>query len=107
MSRYRLSKDAERDLIEIGRYVAEHASLEIAERLLAEIIETIIAIAAHAGIGREEERYGKGMQSFPSQKYKICYRARKSGILVLHIFHGALDQKKAWVQSTGVRKKPV
>ena len=96
MSGYRLSKDAERDLVEIARYVAEKASLEIAEHLLTEIIETIIAVAGHPGMGREEERYGKRMRSFPSQKYKIYYRARRGGILVLHIFHGARDQRKAW-----------
>ena len=96
MIRYRLSRDAERDLIEIARYLAGKASLEIAERALTEIIETIIRIASHAGVGRPEERYGSGILSFPSQKYKIYYRRRKAGILVLHIFHGARDQKKAW-----------
>jgi toxin ParE1/3/4 len=100
MKQYRLSRGAEIDLIEIARYVAEKATLEVAERVLSEIIESIIVIAAHPSIGRKEERYGKGMCSFPLQRYKIYYRARKGGILVLHIFHGARDQKTAWTRST-------
>jgi plasmid stabilization system protein ParE len=107
MSRYRLLKGAERDLIEIARYIVEKASLAVAERLLAEIIETTIVLAAQPGVGRNEERYGKGMKSFPSQKYKIYYRARKDGILVLHVFHTSRDQKKAWTHSTGAGKKPI
>jgi plasmid stabilization system protein ParE len=107
VSRYRLSKDAERDLIEIARYIAEKASLDVAERVLSEIVESIIVIAANPAIGRKEERYGKGMLSFPLQRYKIYYRARRGGIVVLHIFHGARDQKKAWTQSAAGKKKPV
>ena len=96
MSSYRLSRDAESDLIGIARYVAEKATLEVAEHLLTEIIESIIMIASHPGIGRPEEEYGRGILSFPSKKYKIYYRERKGGILVLHVFHGARDQKRAW-----------
>ena len=105
MKQYRLSRDAELDLVEIARYVAEKATVEVAEQVLSEIIESIILIAAHPLIGRKEERYGKGMYCFPLQRYKIYYRARKVGILVLHIFHGARDQKKAWTQSAGDKKK--
>ncbi len=75
--------------------------------MLTEIIESIIVIAAHPEIGRKEERYGKGMRSFPLQRYEIYYRARRGGILVLHIFHGARDQKKAWTESTAVKKPTV
>ena len=100
MTPYRLSKHAEGDLIEIARYIAGQASLEAAEHSLTEIIESIILIAAHPGIGRQEERYGKGILSFPSKKYKIYYRRRRLGIVVLHIFHGARDQKKAWKDAT-------
>ena len=106
MTQYRLSEAAEHDLIDIARYIAEKASLEVAEQQLAEIIESIIVIAAHPRIGRQEERYGQGIQSFPSQKYKIYYRERKGGIVVLHVFHGARDQRKAWTQSAGDKKKP-
>jgi plasmid stabilization system protein ParE len=96
MSGYRLSRDAERDLLEIARYVAEKSSVEIAERLLTEIIETIIVLGAQPGIGRAEEGFARGVLSFPSHKYNIYYRKRKGGIIVLHVFHGARDQKKAW-----------
>jgi plasmid stabilization system protein ParE len=96
MNSYRLSRDAERDLIGIARYVAEKASLEVAENLLTEIIESIILIASHPGIGRPEEEYGRGFLSFPSNKYKIYYRKRKGGIVVLHVFHAARDQRRAW-----------
>jgi hypothetical protein len=37
--------------------------METAEHSLTEIIESIILIAAHPGIGRLEERYGRGVSS--------------------------------------------
>ena len=96
MNKYRLSKDAEDDLIEIARYAATEANLEIAEQLLAEIIDCIILLATHPKAGRMEERYGRGIRSFPNKNFKIYYRPIRSGILILHIFHGSRDQAKAW-----------
>ena len=99
MKPFRLSGDAERDLIEIAKYVAGKASLETAERVVAAIIETRIALSGQPNVGRPEERLGKGLKSFASGNYKIYYRPRKSGILILHVFHGARHQNKAWRSS--------
>jgi len=96
VSLYRLSKDAERDLLEIARYINGKSGLEPAERVLTGIIQTIISLGDSPNVGRQEDSYGRGVRSFVSRTYKIYYRKRKSGILVLHVFHGARDQAKAW-----------
>ena len=96
MTPYRLSRDAERDLVQIATYVAEKASLEIAESLLTRIIETIILLAKHPQMGRPAEQAGKSILAFPSEQFKIYYQKRRNGIVVVHVFHGSRDQMKAW-----------
>jgi len=104
VSHYRLSKDAEGDLLEIARYIHAKAGLEPAEKVLTGIIQTIIYLGDSPNVGRHEDSYGGGTRSFVSGTYKIYYRKRRSGILVLHVFHGARDQTKAW-QGTGRRSR--
>jgi toxin ParE1/3/4 len=96
MNGYRLSRGAERDVIEIGWYLTRKAGLGTAEAVVREIIGSITLLSEHPGIGRSESAHGAGMRSFPAKQYRIYYRKSKGGILVLHIFHGARDQRKAW-----------
>jgi hypothetical protein len=51
--------------------------METAEHSLTEIIESIILIAAHPGIGRLEERYGRGVWSFPARIIKFTKAGHK------------------------------
>ena len=104
MSLYRLAIDAERDLVEIANYISGKTSLAMAEHQISEIVERIILLASHPAAGRNEERYGMGTRSLPVGKYKIYYRPRKRGIVVLHIFHGARDQEQAWKNTAVVKK---
>ena len=98
MTGYRLSRAAERDLFDIVRYFAHQASDEIAAAVLERLLDTIVVIAANPGIGLQQEIFGRGIRSFTSEKFKVYYRKQKVGILVLHVFHGARDQKRAWMR---------
>jgi len=43
----------------------------------------------------------RGVKCFPAGKYLIYYRALSKGVDILHVFHGARDQNRAF---RGARK---
>jgi toxin ParE1/3/4 len=94
--RYRVSKEADRDLEEIFLYWAERADLMAAERLIDNITDRFWLLGEHPDAGRPSEDVAAGVKCFPAGKYLIYYRKSRRGIDILHIFHGARDQKKAF-----------
>lgn len=96
-TRYRLAKSAKRDLQQISDYWTERAGANVALRMLTVIIETIIALSRHPKIGVVADQFGAGVRRIPAGNYIIYYRSHRSQrIEVLHVFHGAREQTKAW-----------
>jgi toxin ParE1/3/4 len=96
MTRYRVSKDANADLDEIFAYWAVQASSEIAERLIDEITDRFWLLGQFPGAGRPCPELAPGLRSFPVGKYLIYYRKTARSVEILHVFHGARDQRQAW-----------
>jgi toxin ParE1/3/4 len=98
--RYRVTKDAERELDEIFAYWAKRASPEIASRLIDSIADRFWLLGNHPKSGRPCGDLGVGVKCFPAGKYLIYYRAGRdrSDILhiFLHIFHGTSDERQAF-----------
>jgi plasmid stabilization system protein ParE len=80
----RLARSARRDLQEIADYLTSEAGEQRALEIIARVLETFVTMSAHPGAG-------------------VYYRPWSKGIEILHVFHGARDQKKAWKVS---RAKP-
>jgi toxin ParE1/3/4 len=93
---YRLSKDAERDLDEIFLYWARRAGLKVADRLIESITGRLWLVGEHPDAGRPSEDIAPGVRCFPAGKYLIYYRRAREGTDILHVFHGAQDQKNAF-----------
>ncbi len=93
---YWVSKGAARDLDEIFLYWAERAGLRVADRLADSITDRLWILSEHPDAGRPSEDIAAGVRCFPAGKYLIYYRKTRSGIDILHIFHGARDQKRAF-----------
>jgi len=93
---YRISADAERDLNEIFQYWAERTSLAIADRIIDGIVERFRLIGEFPGAGRSSEDIARGVKCFPAAEYLIYYRRSRKFTAILHIFHGAREQKKAF-----------
>ena len=96
MKRYRVSKDAERDLDEVFAYWAGRAGAKIADQLIDFLTERFWIIGEYPDSGRECGNSAPGAKCFPAGKYLIYYRKVRSGVEIAHIFHGARNQKKAW-----------
>jgi toxin ParE1/3/4 len=93
---YRVSKNAQRDLEEIFLYWANRAGLRVADRLIDGITDRFWILGEHPDAGRASEDIGDGVRCFPAGKYLIYYRKTRRGIDILHVFHGARHQKRAF-----------
>ena len=94
--RYRITQGAERDLDEIFEYWARRASLEAADRVIDKITERFWLLGEHPDAGKPKDELAPGVKCFPAGKYLIYYRKRRSIIYILHVFHGARDQTRAF-----------
>ena len=63
------------------------------------IMETLLTISGHPRAGVVADQFGASVRKFPAGKYMVYYRPYSKGIEVLHVFHGARNQKKAWKES--------
>jgi toxin ParE1/3/4 len=96
---YRVSKDAEQDLDEIFLYWAKRAGLQVADRLIDNITGRFWLLGEHPSAGRDSEDVATGVRCFPAGKYLIYYRETRQGTEILHVFHGAREQKSAGPQA--------
>ncbi len=94
--RYHVSEDAERDLDEIFLYWATRASLEAADRLIDRTTERFWLLGEHPDAGKPAGGIAVGVKCFPAGKYLIYYRRTRHATDVLHIFHGARNQRSAF-----------
>jgi toxin ParE1/3/4 len=94
--RYRVSKDTEKDLDEIFLYWAKRAGVKVADRLIDNITERFWLLGEHPAAGRPAEEIAPGVKCFPAGSYLIYYQDTRQGTNILHVFHGARDQKTAF-----------
>ena len=100
--RYRVTKQAERDLEGIYRYWATRAGPETADRLIDSIVDRFWLLGEYPDAGRGSDDIAAGVKCFPAGKYLIYYRATHRATEILHVFHGARDQGPAF---NAVRKR--
>lgn len=99
MTSYRISEDAERDLDEIFLYWAGRAGVDVADRVTDEVISRFWLLGEFPNAGRASDEIAPGVRCFPAGNYLIYYRKRTSVAEILHIFHAARDQKRAFRKS--------
>lgn len=99
MKRFRLSRNAARDLEELFLYWAQRAGPDTADRLVDAIIERFWTLGQYPDSGRPCDDIEPGVKCFPAGKYLIYYRKVRRGVEIAHIFHSAREQKEAWQQS--------
>lgn len=90
MPKFRLSLAADKDIFEIGEYIA-HDSLEAAGRTVDEFYRIFDLLARSPMIGRERPEFGLGLRSFPLGQYVIVYNLVDNGILIVRVLSGYRD----------------
>lgn len=94
--RYVLTAFAKKDLRDITEYLLEHAGEEVTIRMVSEIVEAIMLRATQPRSGILVSQVGEEVRRFPVRNYLVYYRVRRSRMQILHVFHAARNQKKAW-----------
>lgn len=90
-------RGARRDLVEIYRYHAREAGLEVADRFLAQAEATFTRLAGMPGLGAPYEHEHPALADVRVspisgfKTYLIFYRPVTGGIEVLRVLHGARD----------------
>src|SRR5712664_1742321 len=84
-------------------YWAKRASPEIADRIIDKFTDRFWLLGEHPDAGKASEGIAAGVKCFPAGKYLIYYRATRRGTDILHVFHGARHQRKAFKKARETR----
>jgi toxin ParE1/3/4 len=85
-----LSPQTERDLEEIGDYIARDNPRR-AVTFIAEVKSKCLSLGHAPGIGAPRPELGEGVRMLPHGRYLIFYRAHDAMIRIERVMHGARD----------------
>ena len=91
MTQIELTRDAERDLIDIYLYGIEQFGRAQAERYAIALNLRIDFIAENPGMGSDYSAVREDLRRYEHVSHAVYFRPTLSGILVLRILHGAMD----------------
>lgn len=87
MANYRLTPDAQSDLIDIRRYTVEQWGKAQSQKYLSELRQTIRLLAETPLLGKSRLDIGEGVLSFPHVSHVIYYMVHKRQLLVFGVLH--------------------
>ena len=92
--KYRLSGPAKEDLWEIWGYLAEHASLDIADRVVSELHAAMEKLVEMPGSGHlRMDLAGEALRFWSVHSYLVVYQPESTPLVVVRLLHGARDVK--------------
>lgn len=90
MAAYSLTRDAQKDLIEIRRYTLKQWGVEQSKKYLLEIRQTIKALSETPAIGKQRHEVGNNVFSFPHVSHVIYYIIDKNQLVVFGVLHKSM-----------------
>lgn len=90
MSNYRLTPDAQSDLVDIRRYTLEQWGEAQSVKYLSGLRETIRLLAESPSMGKQRREVGTGVQSFPHVSHVIYYKIHEDLLLVFGVLHKSM-----------------
>jgi toxin ParE1/3/4 len=94
--KYRVSEIALQDLQQIYSYWSNRAGLQVADRIIDRIAARFWLLGEHPNAGKPAHNLGPGVKCFPAGRHLIYYRVTRRSTEILHIFHSACDQDRAF-----------
>ena len=92
--KYRLSGPAKEDLREIWGYLAEHSTLDTADRVVTELHEAMEKLAERPGGGHlRTDLAGEALRFWRVYSYLVVYLPESKPLEVVRVLHGARDVK--------------
>ena len=87
MPNYRLTSDAQSDLIDIRRYTLKHWGIQQSQKYLTELRQTIQLLAVTPMLGKLRPDVVSGAFSFPYVSHVIYYLQHHEQIIVFGVLH--------------------
>lgn len=94
MSTLRFTEGAERDLVDIGNFIARDNPTNAAQ-FIERLEEHCELLAAHPLMGRVRDALVPGLRSLSFGRYVIFYRALDDGVEIVRVLHAARDLRRA------------
>jgi toxin ParE1/3/4 len=88
--RFRVTAAAERDLVEIGDYIALDNKAR-ARSFIAEIEARFVEIAKQPALYRLRDEVMPGFRAAAHGRYLICFRSDDAEVVFMRVLHGARD----------------
>jgi toxin ParE1/3/4 len=90
LTRYRLTRRARRDLLEIWSYIAKDSEAA-ADRFIDLLVHRFHILGSNPYAGRERSELRPGYRSFPVGEYMIFYRVSQNHVSIMDVIHGRRD----------------
>ncbi|MFN9838393.1 MAG: type II toxin-antitoxin system RelE/ParE family toxin [Pseudanabaena sp.] len=90
MNRFKISRQADRDLEDMWVYLAQNDSLA-ADLLLAKVLDKFPMLAQFPEMGRSRKELAEELRSFPVNPYIIFYKRMETYIEIVRILHQSRD----------------
>lgn len=90
MVAYRLTRDAQTDLIEIRRYTLKQWGVEQSKKYLLELRQTIKVLSETPSMGKQRHEVGVDVFSFPYVSHVIYYIVNKEQVVVFGVLHKSM-----------------
>lgn len=87
MPAFRLTPDAQADLIEIRRYTLQQWGAEQSQKYLCEIRNTMGLLAETPALGKSRPEVGANVYSFPQGSHIIYYVVHEQQLVVFGVLH--------------------
>ena len=87
MVAYRLTPDAQSDLIEIRRFTFQRWGSEQSRKYPSDLRQTIRLLAETPSLGKHRPAVGPGVQSFPFVSHVIYYVVHEQQLIVFGVLH--------------------
>ena len=87
MLSYRLTPDAQTDLIEIRRFTVKQWGTTQSQKYLLELRKTIRLLAETPSLGKSRPDVGSSVLSFPHVSHVIYYVAHEQQLIVFGVLH--------------------
>ena len=84
---YRLTSDAQADLIEIRRYTLNQWGKDQSQKYLSELRQTIQLLSETPTIGKQRHEVGADVFSFPHASHVIYYTLYEQQVVVFAVLH--------------------
>tara|TARA_Y100001954_G_scaffold223665_1_gene262207 strand:- start:926 stop:1234 length:309 start_codon:yes stop_codon:yes gene_type:complete len=84
---YRLSPDAQSDLIEIRQFTVKQWGTAQSKKYLSELRETIRLLAETPSLGKSRPDVGSNVLSFPYASHVIYYVVHEQQLVVFGVLH--------------------